>query len=94
VDVDSHATTPLVSLFTVTGGGSATASKLVATPVSPQTCAVSGDGTPSINDVPYILNEVLGFTSPIDDLNRDFSVNILDAQKVVNAAPTQSCPNN
>jgi hypothetical protein len=94
VDVDSHASSPQASQVTVSGGGSPNASYPDPTPIAPFTCAVSGDVTPTVSDVNYILQEVLGLTPPKDDLNRDLVINVLDAQKVVNAAVSQSCPNN
>jgi uncharacterized repeat protein (TIGR01451 family) len=94
VDVDAQASSPQASQVTVSGGGSPNAIGADPTPIAPFTCAVSGDVTAGLSDVNYILQEVLGLTPPKDDLNRDLVINILDAQKVVNAAVTQSCTNN
>jgi hypothetical protein len=48
-------------------------------------CNVSGDETTSVADVQMVINEALGTTPALDDLEGDGVVNVVDIQKVINA---------
>jgi hypothetical protein len=54
-------------------------------------CAVTGDGNPSVTDVQAMVNQVLGHSTPKSDLNSDGVVNVIDIQIVLNAALGKSC---
>jgi hypothetical protein len=56
------------------------------------TCAITGDGTPSIADVQFIVKEALGLEPAVDDLNHDNVVNVADVQKLINAVLGLGCP--
>jgi hypothetical protein len=56
------------------------------------TCSVlSGALIPTVADVQQVVNETLGTAVPLDDLNGDHSVNLIDVQKVVDAAIGLGC---
>jgi hypothetical protein len=55
------------------------------------TCAVTGDAGASITDVQATIDQALGLAAPLDDMNRDGAVNVLDVQKVLAAAMGGSC---
>jgi hypothetical protein len=59
--------------------------------VSMLTCAVTGDGVPSVADVQAMINQALGIALPLYDMNYDGAVNIVDVQIVIGAALTGSC---
>ena len=48
-------------------------------------CNVSGDETTSVTDLQMVINEALGITAPLNDLNGDGVVNVVDMQEVVGA---------
>jgi hypothetical protein len=54
-------------------------------------CDIDQNGTVTVNDVQAEINEVLGTTSPGNDLNGDGIVNLVDVQIVVSAAITSMC---
>jgi uncharacterized repeat protein (TIGR01451 family) len=54
-------------------------------------CAITGDGTASLADVQFMVNEALGAAAPNHDLNRDNVVNVSDVQKVIAAALGAGC---
>jgi hypothetical protein len=43
--------------------------------------------------VQSLLNQALGVTPAVNDLNRDGTVNVADIQKTINAALGLGCPN-
>jgi len=55
------------------------------------TCTMTGDTTASIADVQFIVNEALGVIPANNDLNNDGVVNIVDIQKVLDAALNFGC---
>jgi len=55
------------------------------------TCAITGGASAGIPDVQMIVNEALGAGNPADDLNRDKVVNVVDIQKLVDAAIGLGC---
>jgi hypothetical protein len=57
------------------------------------TCTMTGDSTPSIADVQFIVNEALGVVPANNDLNADGVVNIADVQIVLDAALNLHCVN-
>jgi hypothetical protein len=54
-------------------------------------CDVTQDASPSVADVQGIINEALGVTAAIDDLNKDGVVNAPDIQIVINAVLGLGC---
>jgi hypothetical protein len=54
-------------------------------------CDIDGDGSLTAADVQSIINEALGKASPVNDLNSDHVVNVLDIQVVVNAVLSLGC---
>jgi hypothetical protein len=54
-------------------------------------CHVTQDASPNVVDVQAIVNEALGVTRAIDDLNGDGVVNSVDIQIVINAALGLGC---
>jgi hypothetical protein len=77
--ISASTTNPVVS-------GSTT---LTVTPFGP--CDVTQDGLYSVVDVQAILNEALGASHSIDDLNGDHVVNVVDIEIVINAVLNLSC---
>jgi uncharacterized repeat protein (TIGR01451 family) len=74
----------------VTGGGSAGVSATVVSSVSTPGCAI--DGMPAnVTGVQILINEALGVTGAIDDLNQDGAVSIVDVQIEINAALGMTC---
>ncbi len=64
--------------------------KVTVSPGSP--CDTTLDGSTNLADVTAILGEALGKTAVSHDLNSDGFVNVVDTQKVVNAAMGLGCP--
>jgi hypothetical protein len=60
-------------------------------PGAPNSCAVTGDGTPGVADIQYEINEALGVNSPANDLNGDGIVDAIDVQILVNAVLQGVC---
>ncbi len=54
-------------------------------------CAVSKNASITVTDVQQIVNQALGVSSPVNDLNSDGLVNVADLQIVLNAAMNQGC---
>jgi hypothetical protein len=42
--------------------------------------------------VQLLINQALGISSPVDDLNSDGVVNVVDVQKVIDAVLSLGCP--
>lgn len=55
------------------------------------TCTMTGDGTPSVADVQFIVNEALGIVPANNDLNGDGVVNVADVQKVIVGVLKSGC---
>jgi len=90
VNVANNAAMSLVNAVTVTGGGAAPANASdTTTIISP--CSLTQDGTPGIADIQKVVNEALGLTPSVDDLNLDGAVNAVDLQIVIAAAMGQGC---
>jgi hypothetical protein len=75
---------------TVSGGASPMASYIDPTTVI-SACNVSLDQNPSVTDIQEMINEVLGISSPVHDLNGDGIVNVVDLEIVVNAVLNMGC---
>jgi hypothetical protein len=45
-----------------------------------------------VGDVQLVINQALGLAQAADDLNHDGVVNVVDAQKVIDAALGLGCP--
>jgi hypothetical protein len=78
-----------------TGSGTQTASSAVRslTTVANGTtpCNVTLGAQTTVADVQRVINEVLGFAPPVNDLNSDGVVNVADVQTVINAALGLGC---
>jgi hypothetical protein len=57
----------------------------------PGPCTVTGDANASVADVQSMVNQALGTATPVNDLNQDKIVNVIDVQIVMNAAKGLSC---
>jgi hypothetical protein len=55
------------------------------------TCAITGDGAPSIADVQKMIDEVLGILPPSDDLLHNGSVTVAGIQKIIDAVNGLPC---
>jgi hypothetical protein len=91
MNVASDAASQVTNQATVSGGGSSSATASDLTSVLPFTCAVSGDQVASVVDVQTMIDEALGLTLPVDDLNHDGVVNVADVQKVIGAVIGLGC---
>ncbi len=90
VNVAGNAPVSVTNEVSVSGGGSATANASdTTTIVSP--CALTQDGSARVADVQKIINEALGSTQTLDDLNRDGVVSAVDVQIVINATLGLGC---
>lgn len=58
---------------------------------SPGPCNVTGDTVVSVSDVQRMVNEALGISGPVNDLNADRVVNVADVQIVINAVLQLGC---
>jgi hypothetical protein len=54
-------------------------------------CDVGGEITVGIGDVQSIINQAIGTSPPLNDLNQDGVVNVTDVQIVMNAALGKAC---
>jgi hypothetical protein len=54
-------------------------------------CNVTLGGSATVADVQREINEALGLMAPLNDLNGDGKVNVLDVQIVLNAAMGMGC---
>jgi hypothetical protein len=54
-------------------------------------CDVMRDGAYTVADVQAMINEALGTSQPVNDLNGDQVVNVVDIQIVINAVLTSVC---
>lgn len=75
----------------VSGGGASTAIATDSTTILAIACDLTGDGSATVADVQRAINESLGTASPVDDLNQDGIVNIVDVQIVMNAVLSLGC---
>ena len=91
VRVPSGAPSSVTNQAAVSGGGSASASATDPTTIVSIACNVTGDVTASVADVQAIVNQALGDSSAVNDLNSDGAVSIVDIQIVINAVLTLGC---
>jgi len=90
VNVARNAPASAINQVSVSGGGSLTAYATdTTTIVSP--CALTQDGSAGVADVQRVINEALGKTQAVDDLNLDGVVNAVDVQIVINALLSLGC---
>ena len=90
VNVASNAPISVVNQVNVSYGGWTSGNAMdTTTIISP--CALTQDGSAGVADVQKVIDEALGITQAVDDLNRDGAVNALDVQTVVNAALGLGC---
>jgi hypothetical protein len=92
VNVAFNAPSPVMNQVSVLGGGSPGAAASDLTSIAVFTCNASGNGTTNVGDVQLVLNQVLGLSPALNDLNRDGAVNVVDAQIVIDAAMGVGCP--
>ncbi len=59
--------------------------------VSLSKCDVNHNGSTAVSDVQGIINEALGAAQPVDDLNSDTKVNVVDVQIDMNAVLLLGC---
>ena len=90
VNVGSNATSPQINSAAVSLSG-ATAGAQDPTIVTSQSCDVNKVGSFVVGDLQSIINEALGLSPPLHDLNADGSIGIADVQLVANAVITGSC---
>jgi uncharacterized repeat protein (TIGR01451 family) len=90
VSVANNAPVSVINQVNVSVGGwtSYNASDATAI-VSP--CALTQDGRAGLADVQNVIDEALGVTQAVDDLNQDGVVNAADVQIVINAALGLGC---
>jgi hypothetical protein len=86
VNVSTSAPARVMNSVTVAGGGSAPASAIDPTAISSLgACEVSSPGTIGITDIQTLINQALGLTSALNDLNQDGALNVVDVQIVADA---------
>lgn len=90
-NVGQTAASPLVNVASVRGGGSGSAIGSDSTVIKVFSCDIGGDGPVTATDVALEVGELLVPQSAAHDLNRDNVVNVLDVQKVINAASGFAC---
>ncbi|MEI9976870.1 MAG: hypothetical protein WDO73_35370 [Ignavibacteriota bacterium] len=71
------------------GGWTSPAARDNTTIVSP--CALTNDGRAGVADIQKLIDEALGISRALDDLNLDGVVNLLDVQIVISAASGAGC---
>jgi hypothetical protein len=59
--------------------------------VTVSTCTVTGDTSAGVVDVQTMINEALGVSAPLNDLNSDGVINLADVQIVAGAAMGRGC---
>ena len=91
VAVASNASSPLTNTANVSGGGSVGAVSLDPTNIVSLSCNVTGDQVASIADVQKMINQALGESAAVNDLNQDGWVNVVDIQIVINAVLGLGC---
>jgi hypothetical protein len=71
----------------VTGAGSFTVQQLGV----PTACDLNQDGKTDVADARQLINEALGARSPVDDLDGDKKITVVDIEIDVNAALNKGC---
>jgi hypothetical protein len=74
-----------------TGVAPGTSVKIVVSTGALGSCDVRHDGLYTVADVQATINEALGTSPPVDDLNGDHVVNVVDIQIVINAVLDLGC---
>jgi hypothetical protein len=54
-------------------------------------CDLQQTGSVSVTDVQALINEALGMRAPVDDLNGDLKVNVVDVEIEINGALGLGC---
>jgi uncharacterized repeat protein (TIGR01451 family) len=85
VNVASNAGSPETNQVAVSGGGSASAGASDSITVVPLGCLVAGGSSVTVTDIQDVINEALGTSSAVHDLNHDGKINLVDAQIVINS---------
>ncbi len=91
VNIASNAAASVINHVDVSGGGSPGAGADNYTDLSPLTCNVNGDSVKDVTDLQLILNEALGISTTVHDMNHDGSIDVADIQKVVLAVLGFGC---
>jgi len=92
VNVGAAAPASLVNQVSVAGGGAAvTAAASDLTAVFTR-CDVNQYGSTTVADVQSILNQAIGGTTAVNDLNHDGLVNVVDVRIAIDAALGWGCP--
>jgi len=92
VNVAAAAPSPLNNQATVSGGGSPAFNASTLTTIVPFTCDIDGYGVTNVADLQTEINEALGVTAAVNDLNHDGVVTVADVQKMINAVLGLGCP--
>jgi hypothetical protein len=87
------ATVTLVNCISAGALGNPLSTACTAGNITAFTCGANGGVTATVADVQSLLNQALGVTPAVNDLNRDGTVNVADIQKTINAALGLGCPN-
>ena len=91
VNVAANTDSQVVNQANAAGSGSPPATGNDPTTIGVNLCAVTQDGNASVSDIQEVVNEALGATPPVHDLNGDTVVSIVDVQIVMNAAVRMGC---
>jgi uncharacterized repeat protein (TIGR01451 family) len=91
VNVAARSPSSVTNLVTVTGGASASASWGDLTAISSNPCDLQLNGNINAADVQLIVNQALGLTHAVNDLNGDGAVNVVDVQVEIDAALGFGC---
>jgi hypothetical protein len=89
--VAARSPSSVTNLVTVTGGASASASWGDPTAISSNPCDLQLNGNINAADVQLIVNQALGLTHAVNDLNGDGAVNVVDVQVEIDAALGFGC---
>jgi hypothetical protein len=83
----------LVNCMSAAPSGNRLSTGCLAGTVGLLTCPVTGDADASVADVQAMINQALGASPPVNDINQDGVVNLVDVQLVLNAAMGGACLN-
>jgi hypothetical protein len=92
VNVAPNANSSVTNQVSVSTTGSATAQTSdTATVVALSPCDTNLDGITSVADIQTVVNQALGLSSPISDLDQDGKVDVVDTQIVIRAVLSGVC---
>ena len=90
VSVAGNASASVINQATVTVG-TQTATASDPTSIIPVSCGVNGHQAANVADLQFLINEALGVNAPVDDMNSDGFVNVVDVQKAMNVVVGIGC---